>query len=154
MNEHNILQIRHLSKTFGKNEVLRDKKAAQIQEKMAAATSLAAAGKLAGALPTDTIKHITFNSPTFITALAASEPALSGAVAHAAKGAFVKGIKGNSGVYAFQVTAENKKDVKFDDAAKQAERQQLTSSAMRAASRFMQELYQKAEVTDRRNLFY
>ena len=141
-------------KDFVKNEVLRDKKAAQIQEKMAAATSLAAAGKVAGALPTDTIKHITFTSPTFITSLAASEPALSGAVAHAAKGAFVKGVKGNSGVYAFQVTAENKKDVKFDDAAKQTERQQLSSNAMRAASRFMQELYQKAEVSDKRNLFY
>ena len=52
------------------------------------------------------------------------------------------------------MTAENKKDAKLDDAAKQTEKQQLTTTAIRAASRFMQELYEKAEVQDKRNLFY
>lgn len=141
-------------KDFLKTEVLRDKKAAQIQEKMAACNDLAAAAKLAGALPIDTVKHITFNAPAFITSVGASEPALSGAVARTAKGAFTKGVKGNAAVYAFQVTAENKKQAKLDDAAKQNEKQQLGTSAMRAASRFVQELYQKANVKDMRNLFY
>ena len=68
-------------KDFVKSEVLRDKKAAKIQEKMAACKDLAAASKLAGALPIDTVKHITFNSPTFLTSVGASEYALSGAVA-------------------------------------------------------------------------
>lgn len=141
-------------KDFVKSEVLRDKKAAQIQEKMNACNNLAAAAKIAGALPTDTVRHITFTSPTFITSIGASEPALSGAVARTAKGSFAKGIKGNAAVYAFQVTGENKKEAKFDDAAKQNEKQQLSTMAMRTASRFMQELYRKAGVTDKRYLFY
>ena len=141
-------------KDFVKSEVVRDKKAGQIQEKMNAVTNLASAGKLAGALPADTVKHITFNAPAFVPSVGASEPALSGAVARAAKGEFVKGVKGNAAVYAFLVTGETKNAAKLDDAAKQNEQQQLAGTAMRNASRFMQELYQKAQVKDKRNLFY
>ena len=65
-----------------------------------------------------------------------------------------QGIKGNAAVYAFQVIGENKKEAKFDDAAKQNEKQQVSTMAMRTASRFMQELYRKAGVTDKRYLFY
>ena len=81
-------------------------------------------------------------------------PALSGAVAKTAKGGFVKGVKGNAGVYALQVIGETTTAAKLDDAAKQNITAQLTGGNFRAASRFMQELFEKANVKDNRYLFY
>ncbi|MCR5819520.1 MAG: SurA N-terminal domain-containing protein [Bacteroidaceae bacterium] len=141
-------------KDYVKSEVIRDKKAAKIMTDLESVTSLAAAAKVAGALPTDTVRHITFNAPVFVQSVGASEPALAGAVAKTAKGAFVPVVKGNAAVYALQVTAENKKPGQADDAAKKAEQAQLASQAMQAANRFMQELYMKADVKDNRHLFY
>ena len=136
------------------SEAIRDKKAAQLLEAMAGVKDITAASKLKGAAPIDTVKHVTFNAPVFISSLGASEPALSGAITKAQKGQFVEGVKGNAAVYAFQVTNEHKIDSKFDDAAKQNTQQQIVSQQLRATSRFMQELAHKAKVQDNRYLFY
>ena len=140
-------------KDFIEGEVIRDKKAGILQEQMEGCADLNAVAKLAGA-QTDTVRHITFNAPVFVPSTGGSEPALAGAVAKTAKGGFAKGVKGNAGVYAFQVIAENKTAAKLDDATKQNIAQQLTSNSLRAASRYMQELFQKANVKDNRYLFY
>lgn len=137
-----------------RGEVVRDKKAATLKDKMAACSDVAAVARLQGAQPVDTIRHITFSSPVYIAAISANEPALSGAVAAAAKGAFVKGVSGNTGVYAFQVIDEGKTSAKMDDAAKEQQTQNIVRHAMNAASRFMQVLQQKADVKDRRYLFF
>ena len=63
-------------------------------------------------------------------------------------------MKGEAGVYAFQVASEKKTDAKLDDAAKQTAQNQIASQQMRAMSRFMQELYQRAGVKDNRYIFY
>ena len=141
-------------KDYIETEARRDKKAAQLLEKMSAVKDLAAAAKLAGAQPIDTVKHVTFAAPVFVSSTSASEPALSGAIAKAAKGQFVQGVKGNGGVYAFQVIGEKKNDAKLDDAAKQATQQQVVGQQLRGISRFMQELYEKAEIKDNRYLFF
>ena len=61
-------------------------------------------------------------------------------------------VKGNAGAYMFQVLNRNERQgAKFD--AKQQE-QQLRMQAQQAAGRFMQELYQKAKVVDKRYLFF
>ena len=136
------------------SEVLRDKKAALIQERLAAANDIAAAAKVQGAQPVDTIKHVTFSSPVFISSIGGSEYSLSGAVAKAAKGQFVKGVKGKAGVYAFQVANEQQGTAKQDDAAKQRTNSQLANQQLRGASRFMQELFERANVKDNRYIFY
>ncbi|MBR4242384.1 MAG: SurA N-terminal domain-containing protein [Bacteroidaceae bacterium] len=141
-------------KDYLQSEVIRDKKAGKIMTSMASASNLAAAAKIAGALPIDTVRHITFNAPVFVQSVGASEPALAGAVAKTAKGGFLAGVKGNAAVYALQVTAENKKAAQTDDAAKKAEQSQISSQAMQAANRYMQELYLRADVKDNRHLFY
>lgn len=141
-------------KDYLTTEVTRDKKAAKLQELMASANDLGAAAKLAGALPTDTIKHVTFGAPVFIPGAGASESILAGAVAKTAKGAFAKGVKGNAGVYAFQVLNESNNGAKFDDAAKQTVADQVAQKGLRAASRFIQELYDRAGVQDKRYMFY
>ncbi len=141
-------------KDFLTSEVTRDKKAVKLQEMMASASDLSAVAKIKGATAIDTIKHITFGAPVFIPSAGGSESILAGAVAKTAKGAFAKGVKGNAGVYAFQVVNENKTNEKFDDAAKQSASSQVAQQAMRAASRFMQVLYDKAKVQDKRYMFY
>lgn len=141
-------------KDYIEDEALRDKKAASLQEKLAACNDLAAAAKVAGALPVDTIRHITFSSPVFVSSIGSREAALSGAVARAKKDEFVKGVKGMAGVYSFKVLSEKKNDAKLDDAAKKSTQAQLANQNFRAASNFIQALYERADVKDARYLFY
>ena len=101
----------------------------------------------------DTVKQITFAAPVFVQRTGASEPALSGAVAGTEQGKFTpKAIKGNAGVYMFQVLSKKEREgAQFD--AKEQE-QLLRQQAQQAAGRFMQELYEKANVKDNRYLFF
>ena len=137
-------------KAYLTGEVQKDKKAAKLMEKIQAAKSIAEVAKMEGAV-TDTVKHITFASNAFISKVGNSEPALSGSVSAAKKGDFKTGIKGNGAVYAYQVLNQSKTDAKFD--AKQ-EKQQAAQMSMRALSAFTSELYLKADVQDKRYLFY
>lgn len=136
------------------SDVIRDKKAALIQERLAAAGDIAAAAKVTGAQPVDTITHVTFASPVFISSVGGSEYSLSGAVAKAAKDQFVKGVKGLAGVYSFQVTNEHKATGQPDETAKKNTNSQLANQQLRGASRFMQELFERANVKDNRYIFY
>ena len=91
-----------------KAEVIKDKKAEMIEAKVAGVKSIAAAKAKGGKV--SSVNQITFAAPVFIAATGASEPALSGAVAATKKGAFAAhAVKGNSGVYLFQVTNKNNK---------------------------------------------
>lgn len=136
------------------SEIERDKKAAMLQEKMDNCKDIAAVLKVAGALPVDTIKHVTFNAPVFIQSIGSSEPALSGAIAKTAKGQFVKGVKGNAGVYAFQVTGEENADAELDDITKQNINVQVINQGIRASQGYIRELMEKANVKDNRYIFY
>ena len=131
-------------------EVLKDKKAAQIIDKIQNMKSVAEVAKMAGAVQ-DTVSHITFASPVFVQKVASSEPILSGAASTAKQGQFVTGIKGEGAVYAFQVLSKNKLEGKFDQ--KQEEAQQA-NTYMRNMQGLMQTLARKAKITDNRYLFY
>jgi peptidyl-prolyl cis-trans isomerase D len=134
-----------------KQEVLRDKKFEQLKEKLAGAKSVADAEKAGAKI--DTVKQITFGAPVFLSTIGASEPSLSGAVAVVNQGEFSKApVKGNAGVYVFQVLKKAAREGAQFDAKQQEE--QLSQRAMQAASRFMQELYEKANVVDNRYLFF
>jgi peptidyl-prolyl cis-trans isomerase D len=134
-----------------KQEVLRDKKFDQLKGKLASVKSIAEAEKAGAKI--DTVKQVTFGAPVFLSSVGASEPSLSGAVALVKQGEFSKApVKGNAGAYVFQVLKKAEREgAKFD--AKQQE-QQLSQRAAQAAGRFMQELYQKANVVDNRYLFF
>ena len=137
-------------RTFLTGEVMKDKKAAILQEKMKGAKSVADVAKIEGAV-TDTIKHITFASNAFVSKIGSSEPVLSGSVSKAKKGEFKPGIKGRSAVYAYQVLDQTKNDAKFD---KKAEEQKLQQGIGRYLSNFTSELMQKADVNDKRYIFF
>ena len=137
-------------KEFVKQEVLKDKKAEQLLAKAKDIKSIADA-KAKGA-SVDSVSQITFSAPVFIASTGASEPSLSGAVAATAKGAFSKApVKGNAGVYVFQVVDKVKRDVKYDA---KAQEEKMRQRAMQYASQFTNELYRKANVTDNRYLFF
>lgn len=140
-----------LAKEQVKTEVIRDKKYDMLAAKLNGVNSIQAAQQK-GATLTD-VPQVTFSAPVFVQATGASEPAISGAVAATQAGKFnTKIIKGNAGVYMVQVVKKsNREGAQFD--AKTAE-QELKQRAMQAASRFMQELYLKADVVDNRYLFF
>ena len=137
-------------KEFVKQEVLKDKKAEQLLAKAKDIKSIADA-KAKGA-SVDSVSQITFSAPVFIASTGASEPSLSGAVAATAKCAFSKApVKGNAGVYVFQVVDKVNRDVKYDA---KAQEEKMRQRAMQYASQFTNELYRKANVTDNRYLFF
>lgn len=131
-------------------EVVKDKKAAQLMEKMQNAKSMADVAKIAGSVQ-DTISHITFAAPVFVQKIASSEPVLSGAVSAAKQGEFVNGVKGEGAVYAFSVLAKNKLEGKFDQ--KQEETRQAATYS-RSLGGLMQTLARKAKIVDNRYKFY
>lgn len=139
-------QVREMVKA----EVIKDKKAEQIIAKVKGVKSIAAA-KAKGAKVAP-VNQVTFAAPVFIASVGASEPALSGAVSATAKGKFVSHpVKGNAGVYLFQVTNKTNRPVKFDEKAME---QKLRQRAMQYAGNFMNELYLNAKVVDNRYLFF
>ena len=132
-------------------EVIRDKKFEMLKSKLAGVKSIADAQ--AKGAKVDSVKQITFGAPVFVQSTGTSEPALSGAVAATKAGGFhAAPVKGNGGAFVFQVLNEGAKEQAAFN-AKEVEAQ-LKNMAMQAASRFMQEMYQKANVTDKRYLFF
>lgn len=137
-------------KEYVKGEVLKDKKAEMLMAKLSGVNTIAAAkGKGANV---SAVNQVTFAAPVFVSATGSSEPALSGAVAATAKGKFCKApVKGNAGVYMFQVTNKAMRPGKFDATA---EMQKIRQKNMQMAGNFMNELYIKANVVDNRYLFF
>lgn len=136
-------------KDFVQRRVMNDKKAEVLMKKAKTATDLAAAQKLGAKI--DTVKQVTFDAPVFIPETGASEPALSGAVFATAKGKVSAPVKGNQGLYIFQVIDKKSRDVKFDQ--KDAERA-VKQKNLQNISQYMRDLYEKANVVDNRYLFF
>jgi len=134
-----------------KSQVIRDKKFEKAAEKLAGVKDIAAA-KAKGAV-VDSVRQITFAAPVFVQSAGASEPALSGAVAAVKQGEMSPAVvKGNGAAYLFQVLSKKQREgVKFD--AKQQTLQQQ-QQAQQAVGRYMYELYLKANVVDKRYLFF
>ena len=133
-----------------KQEVIREKKADQLVAKIKDMKSVAEVAKVAGAIQ-DTVSHITFASPVFVQKVASREPILSGAVSRAKKGDFVNGVRGEGGVYAFQVLSQEKLDGKYDEKQEMSQQQ---STLMQSVQGMMQVLARKAKIVDNRYKFY
>jgi hypothetical protein len=100
----------------------------------------------------DSVKHVTFSAPAYISVTRSSEPVIGAVAAKTAANKVSAPIKGNGGVYMIQVYAKEKGSEKFD--AKQEETT-LTNMAVRiAGNQLINDLYQKAKVADQRYLFF
>lgn len=133
-----------------KREVIRDKKAEMIMAKLKGVNSIAAAQ--AKGAKVSTVNQITFAAPAFIQATGAAEPALSGAVAATAQGKFCSApVKGNAGVYVFQVVKKQMRPAKYNE---EQQIQMCRQRAMQYMGNFMQDLVFGAGVVENRYLFF
>ena len=134
-----------------KREVIKDKKAEKLMAKLKGVNSIAVAQ--AKGAKVSTVSQITFAAPAFVQATGSAEPALSGAVAATAAGKFSKNpVKGNAGVYVFQVVKKAlRAGSKYNEAMAM---QQAAQQNMQFLSNFMQDLILKANVVDNRYLFF
>lgn len=132
-------------------EIRRDKKAEKIMEEMKKYNSIAQVKEMKDAV-SDSVKHVTFSAPAYISVTRSSEPVIGAVAAKTAANKVSAPIKGNGGVYMIQVYAKEKGSEKFD--AKQEETT-LTNMAVRiAGNQLINDLYQKAKVVDQRYLFF
>ena len=133
------------------NEIKTEKKIEKLYETAKNVKSMAEAQKLKDVV-VDTVKHVTFSAPTFIAATGSSEPIISAAAAKTAKGAFAGAVKGNNGVYLFQVLNKTKTAEKFD--AKTEQSSLAMNNFRNASNSIINTLYLKANVQDRRYKFF
>ena len=137
-------------KEYVKQQVIRDKKAEMLMAQVKGVNSISAA-KAKGA-QISTVNQITFAAPVFVQATMMGEAALRGAVAATAKGKFsAHAVKGNAGVYLFQVVDKKARPAKYNE--KEYEQRQRQKS-LQSVGNFMRDLYLKANVTDNRYLFF
>nr|WP_314662972.1 peptidylprolyl isomerase [uncultured Prevotella sp.] len=134
-----------------KREVIKDKKAEKLMAKLKGVNSIAAAQ--AKGAKVSSVNQITFAAPAFVQATGSVEPALSGAVAGTAAGKFSKApVKGNAGVYVFQVVKKSMRaGSKYDETLVML---QAAQANMQLVGNFMQDLILKAKVVDNRYLFF
>ena len=134
-----------------KREIIKDKKAEKLMAKLKGVNSIAAAQ--AKGAKVSSVNQITFAAPAFVQATGSVEPALSGAVAGTAAGKFSKApVKGNAGVYVFQVVKKSMRaGSKYDETLVM---QQAAQANMQLVGNFMQDLILKAKVVDNRYLFF
>ena len=133
-----------------RTEIRRDKKAEQLMTQMKGFNSLAQVKAMNGAV-SDTVKHVTFSAPAYISVARASEPVIGAYAAKTAVNQVSVPIKGNAGVYMIQVLQKDKTAETYD--AKKEETT-LSNMAARMSSQFINDLYQRANVVDERYLFF
>ncbi|WP_455074048.1 peptidylprolyl isomerase [Prevotella fusca] len=134
-----------------KREVMKDKKAEKLMAQLKGVNSIAAAQSKGAKV--STVNQITFSAPAFVQTTGSVEPALSGAVAGTVAGKFSKApVKGNAGVYVFQVDKKAMRaGSKYDETLTM---QQTAQMNMQLVGNFMQDLILKAKVVDNRYLFF
>ena len=133
-----------------RSEIRRDKKAELIMADMKACTSIDQAKAVKNAV-SDTIKHVTFSAPAYISITRGSEPVIGAVASKTAVNATSAPVKGNAGVYMVQVLSKDNGTEKFDI---KSEETTLTNMYARFATQFINDLYQKAEVVDNRYLYF
>ncbi|MCQ2112604.1 MAG: SurA N-terminal domain-containing protein [Bacteroidaceae bacterium] len=133
-----------------KAELMNDKKAEQLIEKLNGTKTISEAIQKGG-IP-DTINHVSFAAPAFVRATAASEPMVSAMASKTEKGQVVGPFKGDQGVYVMQVINKTKTAEKFDAKSEEAQLSQMNQRA--AFQNIINSLYLKANVKDNRYKFF
>ena len=134
-------------------ELVRDKKAEKIMADMKAAnaSSFEQYKSLAGAV-SDSVKHVTFDAPAFVSVLRNSEPLVSSYVPVGEVNKLSAPIKGNSGVFVLQPYAKDKLNETYEEGAEIEKLQGMYTNL--AVRQFINDLYLKADVKDERYLFF
>ncbi len=134
-----------------RSEIIRDKKAEKIMAEMKGFNTLAQVKGMKDAA-SDSVKHVTFSAPAYISVTRASEPVISAVASKTAVNATSAPIKGNAGVYMIQVYNKNKNAETLDSKAEQATLVNMISRY--APQQCIYELREKNEIVDKRYLFF
>lgn len=133
------------------NEIKNEKKAEKILADLSNVKSIEDAKKVSN-VKIDTVSHISFAIPTFVSATNSSEPIIGALAAKTDAGKFVGPTKGNNGVYMFKVLSKTKTAEKYDE---KTEESTLSNTAMRnATNNIINDLYLKANIKDNRYKFF
>ena len=132
-----------------KAEIIKDKKAEKIMAELNGADINKA--KSAANAVSDTVKHITFATPAYVSITRASEPVLGAFASKTEVNKTTAPIKGNAGVYVMQIINKDKSAETFDA---KTEDGNLENMAARYSNSFISDLYKKAEVKDDRYLYF
>ena len=132
-----------------KAEIIKDKKAEKIMAELNGADINKA--KSAANAVSDTVKHITFAAPAYVSITRASEPVLGTFASKTEVNKTTAPIKGNAGVYVMQIINKDKSAETFDA---KTEESNLENMAARYSNSFISDLYKKAEVKDDRYLYF
>ncbi|MEJ8763182.1 peptidylprolyl isomerase [Phocaeicola sp. HCN-40430] len=143
----NINQVADLLKS----EIIRDKKAEKIMAEMKGFNTLAQVKGMKDAV-SDSVKHVTFSAPAYISVTRASEPVISAVASKTAVNATSAPIKGNAGVYMIQVYNKNKNAETLDSKTEQATLVNMISRY--APQQCIYELREKNDIVDQRYLFF
>ena len=141
-----------LAKDELRREVVRDKKAEKIMADMkaAGATTIDQYKNLSNAV-SDSVKHVTYSASAYIPSLRSSEPLVSAYASVADVNKLSAPIKGNGGVLVLQAYAKDKLSEEFNQETEESNQANMHA---RMASQFMNDLYLKADVKDKRYLFF
>ena len=131
-------------------EIRRDKKAEMIMADMKSCTSIDQAKAVKNAV-SDTVKHVTFSAPAYISLTRGSEPVIGAVASKTAVNATSSPVKGNAGVYMVQVLSKENGKETFDV---KSEESTLSNMYYRFATQFINDLYQKSKVVDNRYLYF
>lgn len=148
VNEQGYMAIEKAGVTL-RNQLINDKKAEKIIAELAGKNFEAAAST--ANVKSDTVKHITFNAPAYISLTSSSEPAICAAVTNMEQGAVSAPIKGNGGVYVIRLIAKNDKGGEYNV---NNEQNALKAYGQHGTSRFYNDLYEKSEIVDNRYLYF
>lgn len=134
-------------------QLVRGKKAEKIMADMKAAnaSTFDQYKGLANAV-TDSVKHVTFDAPAFVSVLRSSEPLVSAYASVGAMNQLSAPIKGNAGVFVLQPYAEEKLNETYDEKAEVDKLQGMYTNLV--VRQFVNDLYLKANVKDDRYLFF
>lgn len=102
-------------------------------------------------IKSDNVKRISFDAPARINITSANEPAINAAVTRLQVNEVSEPIKGNNAVYVIKLIAKNNKPGEFNATSQQ---ETLKAEALRVAGNYYRDLYEKANVTDNRYLYF
>lgn len=128
---------------------MRDKKAEKIMASLKGKTVEQALENAAASK--DTLNGITFSSYAMVPSTGANEPALTGGISYGKPNQNCGPVKGNNGVYLFQVTGRANTNEKYDQAQYE---ESVAESYLRCVGQYSNDLYRKAKVKDRRYLYF
>lgn len=128
---------------------MRDKKAEKIVASLKGKTVEQALANSAASK--DTLSNITFSSYAMVASTGANEPVLTGGISYGKPNTNYGPVKGNNGVYMFRITGRSKVGEKFNQTQYE---ESVAESYLRCVSQYSNDLYRKANVKDRRYLYF